>query len=75
MMQEKCDGNDKVSRGAKMRAGIFDVVVPNPARDPSYLDEAQSLSFGVLLFSVDVCFNPHLLQRLLCCYESMLRMT
>lgn len=75
MMQGECDGNDEVSRGAKMRGGRFDVEVLNSARDSSYLDEAQSLIFGVLLFSVDVCFNPHLLQRLLYCHEGMLRTT
>lgn len=57
MKQEECDGNDKVSSRAKMLTGRFDVVVLNPVRDSSYLDEAQSLSlacFCVLLMFVSV---------------------
>lgn len=68
VMQEECDGNDKVSKGAKMHAGRFDVVVLNSARDPSYLDAAQSLSFGVLLFSVCFVSIP------ICCKDCFIAM-
>lgn len=53
MKQRECDDNDKVSRSGKKLAGRFDRVVLNSA----YMDGAESLSFGMLLRSVDVCFS------------------
>lgn len=68
-------------KGSKTRAGRFDRVVRDSARESSYLDEAQSLSLACFCFLLmfvsasDLASNLRLLQMLLHCHESLLRMS